>query len=121
MGGRYGGSSPARIVDTCPSDGYESHKMYRLANVIGETLDLSQPVMLEKCSRHRISEGRRSFVIRLMGKVERTADGGYVASFGPHNSPLNCGPPTWPSAAHQAAGLPPYVDWCDLSVWWEVD
>ncbi len=124
--GRHSGSQPVQIVETCPSDGYEAHRMYRLANVTGTTLDLGQPVMLEKCSRHwfsggGFSAGNKSMVIRLTGKMERTADGGYVASFGPHDSPFNCGPPTWPSAAHQAAGHPPYVEWCDISVHWDVD
>jgi len=60
-------------------------------------------------------------VIRLKGNVVMLNDGGYVASFGPHNSAWNCGPPTWPSAAHQAADLPPYAEWCDLSVHWAPD
>ena len=95
--------------------------MYRLANVNGTTLNLGQPVMLKKCSRHRLSEGMKSLVIRLKGKVEMLDDGGYVASFGPHDSPSNCGPPTWPTRAHQAAGHPPYAEWCDISVSWEVE
>ncbi len=119
--GRHSGSQPIQIVNSCPSDGYESHRMYRLVNAGGGALDLTQPVMLQKCSRHRLSANRKSMVIRLKGKMERTADGGYVASFGPHDSPFNCGPPTWPSAAHQAAGHPPYSEWCDISVWWEVE
>lgn len=124
--GRYSGSQPVRIVATCPGTGYESFRMYRLVQagtaltLSGGTLDLGQPVMLEKCSAHRVSRGRKSLILRLKGTIERTADGGYVASFGPHDSPFNCGPPTWPSAAHQAAGHPPYSKWCDISVWWEV-
>ncbi|MCY4237436.1 MAG: hypothetical protein OXC93_03640 [Rhodospirillaceae bacterium] len=119
--GRHSGSQPVQIVGSCPSDGYESYRMYRLANVNGTTLDLGQPVMLKKCSRHRLSEGMKSLVIRLKGKVEMLDDGGYVASFGPHDSPFNCGPPTWPTRAHQAAGHPPYAEWCDISVSWEVE
>ncbi|MCY4260174.1 MAG: hypothetical protein OXC91_07925 [Rhodobacteraceae bacterium] len=124
--GRHSGSQPVRIVTDCPGTGFESYRMYRLVQagtaltVSGGTLDLAQPVRLEKCSTHPITKGLKSLVLRLTGTIERTADGGYVASFGPHDSPFNCGPPTWPSAAHQAAGHPPYADWCDVSVWWEV-
>ena len=118
--GRHTRSQPIRIVDNCPSTGYESKSMYHLVSTTNNTLDLSQSVTLEKCSRHRISGGRKSMVIRLTGTMEMTTDGGYAASFGPHDNPFNCGPPTWPSAAHQAAGHPPYSEWCDISVWWEV-
>ncbi len=127
--GRHSGSQPVQIVETCPSDGYEAHRMYRLVSagnaltMNGGTLDLSQRITLHKCSRHQISQGDKSLAIRLTGKVEPEQAGegdDYVASFGPHNSPFNCGPPTWPSAAHQAAGHPPYATWCDLSVSWFV-
>jgi len=56
--------------------------------------------MLKKCGRHQLSEGSKSMILRLTGKIETTADGGYVASFSPHDSPFNCGPSTWPSRAH---------------------
>jgi len=95
--------------------------MYSIVNTNGTKLDLSQPIMLQKCSSHRLScTGSscddKSFIIRLMGEVVMRSDGGYVASFGPHDSPFSCGHPTWLSAAHQAAGHPPYSEWCDISV-----
>ena len=54
----------------------------------GGPLNLAPPVTLEKCSRHWRRQVRKSLTLRLTGTVVRTADGGYVASFGPHDSPL---------------------------------
>ncbi|MCY4350413.1 MAG: hypothetical protein OXC25_11265 [Thiotrichales bacterium] len=124
MPGRKGGtrSRYARVVaGSCPPG--ESHNVYAITNVNASKLDLSQPVMLKKCSslfiRYLVTQ-EYSFVIRLMGEM-MMMNGGYVASFGPHKSAFNCGPPTWPSKAHQAAGHPPYAEWCDLSIWWRAE
>ncbi len=38
---------------------------------------------------------------------------GYAATFGPGP---NCGPARWPTPEWQAAGGPPYAEWCDVMV-----
>ncbi len=38
---------------------------------------------------------------------------GYLATFGPGP---NCGPARWPTPEWQAAGGPPYAEWCDVRV-----
>ncbi|MCY4339904.1 MAG: hypothetical protein OXE48_00810 [Gammaproteobacteria bacterium] len=132
--GRRSNSTPAQIVDSCPSDSAESFRMYQIMNGANNMLNLGQSLRIKKCSSHRLTlmmtpaagedgnNGHWSFVLRLKGKVEMTAAGGYRASFGPHNnSPFNCGPPTWPTPAHQAAGHPPYAEWCDLDIRIDVD
>ena len=130
MGGRRSGSQPMKVMATCP-EGTFSDRLYGGRAPTG-MLNLEQMVSLTKCSkllrwnaRHRDIDTAgsrdsllRSVAIRLKGKVVMLDDGGYVASFGPHDSAWDCGPPTWPSAAHQAAGHPPYAEWCDLSIYW---
>ncbi len=38
---------------------------------------------------------------------------GYAATFRPG---ANCGPPRWPTTEMEAAGGPPYAEWCDVTV-----
>ncbi|MCY4147943.1 MAG: hypothetical protein OXF73_01045 [Gammaproteobacteria bacterium] len=129
MYGRRPKSQPVKINLECPNVG--SDRNYLGIAPTG-THDLSQTIALGLCVKplkyllpnSGIGDGNvsgkllRSMVIRLKGKVVMLADGGYAAFFGPHDSAWNCGPTTWPSAAHQAAGLPPYAKWCDLSFYW---
>ena len=118
---------PARIVDSCPSG--DNSNFYRITNSNSNMLDLSQDITLQKCSNWwNVSQqwgtdydrARHSIVIRLMGESVKLDDGGYAASFGPHNSIRDCSAPTWPSQAHQTDGEPPYAEWCDVSIWWWV-
>ena len=99
---------PARIVETCPSG--DNSNFYRITNGSGNMLDLSEDIRLTKCSNWwnpsqqwgslNYNQARHSMVIRLTGKVELNG-GGYVASFGPHNSAGDCSSPTWPTRSHQ--------------------
>ena len=124
MGGRRAGSQPIRVITGgCPPGKHGS--LYKMTS--GGTLDLNDAFTLQKCSDFfpeivntdaGINSPPHSMVLRLTGKMVLLPDGGYVASFGSHNSEWNCGPPTWPTRAHQAAGHPPYAEWCDLSVYW---
>ncbi len=41
------------------------------------------------------------------------ASGYYFATFTPGGP--NCGPATWPTPELQAAGQPPYAEWCDYT------
>jgi len=132
MGGRRPGSQPVKIVMSCPEGGFADNT-YSGIQAMGN-YDLTTPIELVKCKKPLkysvrargadIDDGgargnlSRSFAIRLTGKVVTLPGGGYAASFGPHDSEWNCGPPTWPSREHQAAGLPPYAEWCDLDIGW---